>query len=254
MPNHLPLKIFTIGLLMSIICLISNPILAQMSDTLSSKPIVYLLPGLGLSPAIYNQLTLEAEVHYLKWLNPKKREKLADYAARIAEGIDASKGEVILIGHSFGGITMQEISKQVPTQKVIIISSIKSHQEKPATLSFWLKLFPVYKLGGKKIILNSFKNWGTAHGYDTPATKEIFRTSVQQLSDYYFKWATQQVCKWKKTGNYPAPIVHIHGTKDKTFPFRKIKNLDYIVQNGSHVMLYNKGVEISKLINKELEK
>lgn len=235
-----------------ITCLFSNFTFAQMPDS-TSKPIVYLLPGLGLSPAIYGQLELEAEVHHLQWLNPEKREKLADYAARLAKGIDTSSGKVILIGHSFGGITMQEISKIVPTQKVIIISSIKSHKEKPATLSFWLKLFPVYKMGGKKIILNSFKSWGTAHGYDTPQTKAIFKNSVQELSNYYFKWATQQVCQWKKEGNYPAPIAHIHGTKDKTFPFRKIKNLDYIVKNGSHVMLYNKGAEISTIINKELK-
>jgi pimeloyl-ACP methyl ester carboxylesterase len=220
----------------------------------TTQPIVYLLPGLGLSPEIYSQLELEAEVHYLKWLDPQKKETLASYAARIASEIDTTQGEVILIGHSFGGITMQEISKIVPTKKVIIISSIKSEREKPATLKFWLKVFPVYQLAGKKVILNSFKNWGTAHGYDTPASKEVFRSSVEQLSNYYFKWATQQVCKWKKEGTYPAPIIHIHGTKDKTFPLRKIKNLDYIVQNGSHVMLYNKGQKISTIINSELKK
>ncbi len=218
----------------------------------ASPKIVYMLSGLGLDPAIFSALTLETEVHHLHWLTPSRKEKLADYAARIAANIDTSRGKVILIGHSFGGITMQEIAKIVPTKKVIIISSIKHQQEKPATLSFWLKLFPVYKLGGKKVILNSFKGWGAKHGYDTPATQAIFRNAVQQHDNYYFKWATQQVCKWKKTGNETVPLIHIHGTKDKTFPYRKIESPTYTIDGGTHVMVYNKAAEISKIINQEI--
>ncbi len=220
---------------------------------MSAKPIVYLLPGLGLSPAIFDNLKLEAkEIHYLEWLTPTKRESLKNYVARLAEGIDSSKGKVVLIGHSFGGICMQEISKIIPTQKVILLSSIKSKKENPASFKFWLRILPLYKLGGKKIMLNTFKTWGPKHGYRTAAAQKVLIEAVAQHESYYFKWATEQVCKWQKTGHYPAPIVHIHGTKDKTFPWRKIQKPFITVPNGSHIMLYNMGDKISEIINKEL--
>jgi len=42
----------------------------------------------------------------------------------------------VLIGLSFGGIMCTEIAKQIPVEKIIIISSIKHSGELP----FWMKV------------------------------------------------------------------------------------------------------------------
>ncbi|MCW8850061.1 MAG: hypothetical protein OQJ81_08815, partial [Melioribacteraceae bacterium] len=82
------------------------------------KPHVYLMPGLGFDERIFYNLQFENAVpHYLKWEEPQINESLANYVKRISEQINNTK-PFILIGHSFGGIIVQEISKIITTEKV----------------------------------------------------------------------------------------------------------------------------------------
>ena len=48
-------------------------------------------------------------------------------------------------------------------------------------------------------------------------------------------------------------ITHIHGTLDRMFPSKRIKNF-IPVHGGSHIMVYTKGVEVTKLILQELKR
>jgi len=216
------------------------------------KNIVYLLPGLGLSPRIFERLTINAdEIHYLKWIEPQKKEALANYAARIAKNITPTEDNIILIGHSFGGITVQEISKIIPTKQIILISSVKDKREKSAAMNFWMRAFPLHQLAGQKLIISSFKSWGKAHGYKSPEAQAVFIESAKQHSSYYFKWATTQVCQWKSEG-VTTPIAHIHGTKDKTFPAKKLTAPVHTIEGGDHIMLFNQPTVVSEFINKTI--
>ena len=212
-----------------------------------------MLSGLGLDPAIFKRLDLAAdEIYHLHWLEPEVNETLEHYAARMAEGIEARDGNLVFIGHSFGGVLMQEISKIIPPQKIILLSSIKSKKEKTAAMNIWMRAFPVHKIAGQKMILSTFKSWGKHHGYDSPEAQKVFREAASQHSSYYFKWATTEICKWESQG-INTPIVHIHGTKDKTFPHRKIKPPVILVEGGDHIMVFNKAEEVSLIINGVLE-
>lgn len=222
-----------------------------MSNT-DKKNIVYLLPGLGLSPKIFERLTIQAdEIHYLNWIEPQKKETLSAYAARLAAKISPTEDNIILIGHSFGGITVQEISKIIPTKQIILLSSVKKKTEKSAAMNFWMRAFPIHQLAGQKLIISSFKSWGKAHGYKSPAAQEVFIESAKQHSSYYFKWATTQVCKWDSEG-ITTPIAHIHGSKDKTFPAQKLTAPVQLVDGGDHIMLYNQPVIVSDFINQTI--
>jgi hypothetical protein len=59
------------------------------------------------------------------------------------------------------------------------------------------------------------------------------------------------IIRWKRTSNVKT-IVHIHGTNDHTIPIRNVKNPNYIIENGSHMMTLTRANEISTLLNKEL--
>jgi len=61
------------------------------------------------------------------------------------------------------------------------------------------------------------------------------------------------IIKWKRTSN-SGKIIHIHGTKDHTLPFRNISDPDYVIKNGSHMMTLTRADEISKLLNEILLK
>ncbi len=115
-----------------------------------------------------------------------------------------------------------------------------------------MRAFPVHKLLTQKMITQSFKSWGQAHGYDSPEAQAIFLEAAAQHSNYYFRWSTSKIFAWESEG-VTTPITHLHGTKDKTFPFRRILPPVIAVEGGSHFMIFNKAAIINPLINKILE-
>ena len=97
-----------------------------------NKTPVYFMPGLAANPLIFEKIRLDNEqfeCFYLDWKEPKSEESLIDYTKRIKNEIKHKNP--VLIGVSFGGIIVQEIAKQIPCKKVIIISSVKDPSEFP---------------------------------------------------------------------------------------------------------------------------
>ena len=220
----------------------------------SNKITIYMLSGLGLDPGVFKNLELSADsIHHLHWLEPLKKESLEAYAQRMSEKITPTQGKLVLIGHSFGGVLMQEISKLVPADQIILISSIKAKKEKDAGMNFWMRAFPVHNLVTQKMVINSFKSWGKKHGYKSPEAQAMFLNAAKQHSNYYFRWATSRIAAWEST-NITTPIAHLHGSKDKTFAFKRIQAPVIRVEGGSHLMVFNKASEVSALINAILEK
>lgn len=86
---------------------------------------IYCISGLGADEKAFSRLSIEGyQLQIINWLKPLHNETLQEYATRMRETI--KEEEPILIGLSFGGIMCTEIAKQIPVQKIIIISSIKS--------------------------------------------------------------------------------------------------------------------------------
>ena len=78
---------------------------------------IYFLAGLGFDYRIFENLVLEnCKINYLHWLEPIINESLDKYVIRISEQIKNIENPLILVGHSFGGIIVQEISKIVQDQ------------------------------------------------------------------------------------------------------------------------------------------
>jgi pimeloyl-ACP methyl ester carboxylesterase len=220
----------------------------------SNQISIYMLSGLGLDPGVFKNLELTADsIHHLHWLEPLKKESLEAYALRMSKKILPPKGKLVLIGHSFGGVLMQEISKLIPADQIILISSIKAKKEKDAGMNFWMRAFPVHNVVTQKMVVKSFKSWGKKHGYKSPEAQAMFLNAAKQHSNYYFRWATSRIAAWKSK-DVTTPIAHIHGTKDKTFAFKRIQSPVLSVEGGSHLMVFNKAPEVSFLINNILEK
>ena len=66
----------------------------------------------------------EIEMHLIPWKIPLTlEESIQDYAARICEEIKHEKP--IILGVSFGGMIVQEISRIMEVEKVIIVSNLE---------------------------------------------------------------------------------------------------------------------------------
>ena len=70
---------------------------------------------------------------------------------------------------------------------------------------------------------------------------------IEAKDPAYIKRTVNMIINWEKNGYHPG-IIHIHGDRDHTLPHKRV-NYDYLVENGTHMMIYIRGDEISALIN-----
>jgi esterase/lipase len=217
----------------------------------TNKTHIYFIPGLAASSKIFEFIQIpksEFECHYLEWLLPLNvKEPLKSYAKRMASQI--KEENVVLIGVSFGGILVQEMSEYIATKKIIIISSIKNHNEFPIRLKL-LQQTKVYKLFPLKLITNleSFSTY--AFGKFAKKRIKLYQKYLSVRDPNYLNWALYNVLNWKPKKTVKN-LIHIQGTEDKIFPIKNIKNC-IPVKNGTHAMIIYKAKTISKLILKKI--
>src|SRR5690554_5281255 len=91
---------------------------------------IYLMPGMAASPLIFEHIKLpeqDFKIHWLEWQIPEITESLEEYAKRMCKFIEHDN--VVLLGVSFGGVLVQEMSKHIKVKKLFVVSSIKSYHE-----------------------------------------------------------------------------------------------------------------------------
>jgi esterase/lipase len=210
---------------------------------------IYFVPGLAASSKIFEYIKLPTnifEVHYLEWLIPTSaNENIEAYAKRMAALI--TEENPVLVGVSFGGIMVQEISKHLNVRKLIIISSVKSNKELPKRLKI-IKETKAYKLVPTKVISNIEDFSLIAFGTFVKKRIALYNKYLSVREPLYLTWAIANVLNWKQETELKN-IVHIHGSNDHIFPVKHIKNC-ILVENGTHIMILNKAKTISKLIIK----
>jgi len=209
---------------------------------------VYFVPGLAASKKIFEHLSLSEDkfdIHFIEWILPLDiNESIESYATRMCEFI--THKNPILIGVSFGGVMVQEMSKVIATEKVIIISSIKSKNELPTRLKLAQKT-KAYKLFPTKIVENIENYDALFFNNYLKKRNELYKTYLSVRDASYLQWAIHNVLHWnqEKPLDY---VTHIHGNKDEIFPVKYINNYTEI-NNGTHVMVLDKAKTISKILN-----
>jgi esterase/lipase len=211
------------------------------------KTPIYFVPGLAASPKIFEFLQFpkdEFELHYLKWLLPlSDTEKIEDYAKRMADLVTEKKP--VLIGVSFGGIMVQEMSKHLNVSKIILISSVKNRNEFPKRLKV-IKNTWVYKLFPSKSI-NNLEDFSTyAFGNFAKKRVKLYKEYFSVRDEHYLNWAIYNVLHWQQEETLDN-IVHIQGVDDHVFPIKHIKNC-IPIEKGTHIMVLNRAKTISKII------
>ncbi len=212
---------------------------------------VYLMPGMSANSLIFERIKFSEnyELHYLNWISPKKDESIQNYAIRFSSLI--KNDEPVLIGVSFGGILVQEISKIINVKKIIIISSVKSASELPAHMKFG-RFTKTYKLLPLKWI-NDFESLASfVLGPLVNRRLQLYRKYLTVRDENYLSWSIHELIQWKQKKPL-KDIIHIHGTNDRIFPVLFIKN--YIkVHGGDHAMILKKADWLNKKIPELIEK
>ena len=217
-----------------------------------SKIPIYFLPGLAAGPEIFENLRLSNSVYdlyYLQWKMPlHQKETVANYAMRMCE--DILHKNPVLVGVSFGGIMVQEMSQFITTKKVIIISSVKDKKELPKR--FQLASFTkIYKLFPSKIIANFEDYTKFSLGKSLKKRAALYKKYLSVRDRSYLHWSIYNVINWNGVKKTSENLVHIHGTEDKVFPLKNISNC-VVVEGGTHVMILRKSKTITKHIHESL--
>jgi esterase/lipase len=218
-----------------------------------NKTHIYCVPGLAANSKIFENLKFTKdsyEVHYIEWLVPESiDETIEHYAQRMCETI--TEKNAILLGVSFGGIMVQEMSKIIHPKKVFIISSVKNSKELPRRLKV-AKATKAYKIFPTKMLTNLEKYVQFFFGSMAKKRLELYEVYMSMRDEIYLKWAIYNVLHWKQENNLEN-VIHIHGTDDGVFPVKHIK--DYIkIDGGTHVMIINKARNIVAIIEEQLNK
>ena len=207
---------------------------------------IYLISGMGLDERLFFKMKIDSpNVHHINWIEPLPKEDIEDYARRMMQQIK-HRGNIILIGVSFGGMMAIELSKILRVEQVIIISSIKQKEELPFLLKI-AQYFPVYHLTTPKMRQTFRSIWGRYFGLFSQEAFLFFDDMFEKSSATYKTWAVNRIANWQNE-TYPKNLIHIHGTKDKIFPIKKIHD-SIIIKGGTHGMIVNRAEEISQQVN-----
>lgn len=203
------------------------------------KTHVYLMPGMAASKAIFEYIDLpkeQFELHYLEWITPLKKESLNDYAKRMISSI--KHDSPVLLGVSFGGILVQEMSKFISAKKIVVVSSVLNEGDYPFRMKF-ARISKIYKLTPTRMFSDVEKLAKYAFGVTVKDRVELYKKYLSVSDKKYLDWALEEIINWKQTQTIEN-VIHIHGTNDKVFPSKYIKGEHIAVKNGTHVMIINK--------------
>ncbi|MEX0995610.1 MAG: alpha/beta hydrolase [Flavobacteriaceae bacterium] len=199
---------------------------------------IYFVPGLAAGKEIFKHISLpedQFKVEIIEWKIPEPKETIVEYAERMAA--DVKEENAVLVGVSFGGVMVQEMSAFLNLKKIIIISSVKSKHELPLRLQF-ARNTSAYKLLPTKLILSADDLTKFAIGPKTKKRLEMYQEYLSVRNEHYLDWAIENMVCWDRETPDPN-VIHIHGDQDHVFPIDKIKDC-IVLEGGTHIMILNK--------------
>jgi pimeloyl-ACP methyl ester carboxylesterase len=234
-------------IILILIFIISNTLLG-----IGQNPLIYLIPGQGSDYRLFKNLQIDSrfEVRDISYCIPDENMTLPEFARELSIQIDTSQ-PFILIGVSLGGMIATEIGEFMNPKKIILISSAKCRDELPKRYKFQ-RSFPIYKMISGGLTKKGAKIMQPIVEPDRNREKETFKSMLNDKDPEFLKRTVKMILEWERS-DYRSDIIHIHGDNDNTIPIRNVK-YNYLIKNGSHMMVLTKGAEISNLINEILIK
>jgi pimeloyl-ACP methyl ester carboxylesterase len=200
---------------------------------------VYFMPGLAAGPSIFENIKLpeeQFEMYFLEWFLPIENESIESYALRMTQKIKHENP--VLIGVSFGGVLVQEMAKIIQTDKVIIISSVKTNKEFPSRFKI-ARNTKAYKLIPTQLLADIENLVKYAFGDNIVAKRlKLYEKYLSVRDKHYLDWAIETILCWNQK-EINESVIHIHGDADEVFPIKHIRKC-IVIKGGTHIMILNK--------------
>jgi pimeloyl-ACP methyl ester carboxylesterase len=213
--------------------------------------IIYLFPGQGSDARLFKHLKLPEgyDTLHISYSVPDKREEMKEYAQRYISRIDTNS-PFVLLGVSMGGMICTELTDTLNPVKTIVISSAKTADELPGRYTFQ-QTIPLNRIIPKRLTKAGARLLQGIVEPDRRNDKETFKDMLKIKDPLYLKRTVDLIVNWDRCA-YPDQIIHIHGDKDHTIPIKNIE-YDYLIVDGSHMMMITRASEINKILEEVLQ-
>jgi len=210
---------------------------------------IHCISGLGADERIFKNLSIPGvDLVHVPWAPFDHHDEIPCYAQKMSAQI--KEKNPIILGLSFGGMLSMEIAKLRQVEKIFLISSAKTKNELVQGTGGFLKFLIMHEIipasmftAPNFVIANRF-------GAKTGKEKKLLAEILMATDPYFVKWAMKALLLWQNEV-YPKQTIHIHGTADKIILPINIEP-DYWIEGGTHMMVYNRAEEISKIIAENL--
>lgn len=215
---------------------------------------VYFISGMGASCNVFDNIVLPSNYTkvYIEWISPEPNETLEHYTKRLMENIDQTQ-PFVLLGYSFGGIIVQEMNRYIHPLQTILLSSIKNYIQRPKSFSFF-QTIKIEKLMRSWLFNEKLIAWILKFSVYKTKEKTDVKEILPQLNANYMRWAIKEILQWRPSLHI-AELYQIHGTKDATFPYRKIKTNYpegserlFTIKDAGHLVALEKPTEVSSAL------
>ncbi len=209
-------------------------------------PRIFFFTGLGADERAFLYLNIKTSLQqiHVAWLKPEDRESLTAYCRRLVEEY-AIKESDMLVGLSFGGLVVTEISNLVKPVLSILISSVSTRKELPLIyrVAGWINL---HNLIPKSSLNKPNRMRYYLFGLKKPVQKKLFDEIITNTNPDFVQWAIDKVVHWENSER-PENLYKIHGTSDRIIPIHKASS-DFIIKGGSHFLTWENAAEVSAII------
>jgi pimeloyl-ACP methyl ester carboxylesterase len=191
-----------------------------------------LFPGLGASARLFDlQRTIPATLEVPPWIEPLRRETLADYARRLASTLRPDP-PFYLGGCSFGGMIALEAARHVKPLAVILIASCRT----PLSVN--------QAILGCAPLANAMPAWiaRLSARSSPPSLRDLVAASPELL-----RWGPAAITRWRGVEQLDAPIFRVHGACDRIIPLRQVRP-DQVIRTGGHLINLTHAREVNAFI------
>jgi pimeloyl-ACP methyl ester carboxylesterase len=215
-----------------------------------------LLPGLGADARLFEPQR-QAFPHLMvpPWISPKKKERLEDYAPRMAETIPQSPGiPLILGGVSFGGMAAYEMSRYLRPKATILISSCHTSRGLHGWIHAGTFVVPWMPVGA----------WSVAKFFASPAVRiashfgardrDLAVTMFKDVDSAFMHWVLSAILRWNPSPlDVDVPIFQLHGRRDLLIPIGRVEP-DEVIEDGGHMINVTHAEQVNAYIAKVIAK
>jgi len=210
-----------------------------------------LIPGMGADGRLFEpqrRYGFQFDVPILT--EPKRRDTLADYAARIRDQLDLA-GPCVVGGVSFGGMLACELARLCSARCVILIASCRNRAGIPPhyrAIELVSRIIPDVIIQKRALVS------GRVFAALECITEEQKQTVMQMSRDVavpQLRRIARMLLQWDADGNWPVPVYHIHGDADRIIPFNRVQP-DEVVRGGGHLINMTHADQVNRFIERHL--